>query len=402
MGDNNGVRRAAALPLLGLTVVVLAACGTAGAGSSVSGATGGSPTVAAVTGQPAPSGTGALEAVSCGSATHCWAVGRSATNSLAGLPAAASAPASVVMAATADGGLHWRAATVPVPDPTDLAAVDCPTATACMAVGAADVHGPLNGAVLVTVNGGRTWSMGTAPAAAVGLAAVHCAGPATCMVIATDGTSYWSATTTDGGQVWQRGGSLPLGFAGAGAMACTGPTACVVAGFTATAPGKGSGAVAYTDNGGATWAAATVPPGTGLLHGVSCPSATSCLAVGTTSTTTTDVAQAKGTALTSTDGGHTWSALAAPPGIDDAVSVSCPRTGTCVSVGTVWTPTNPPTPIGGVEATRDGGATWQPPEARYIPSGLTGVDCPTVTACVAAGNNVVARVTLPAPARTRA
>jgi hypothetical protein len=65
-----------------------------------------------VLGQPSPAGTDRLYAVSCGSATRCWAVG-SAT------PATSSqesgAPAAID--ATTDGGERWSAQVVPISTP---------------------------------------------------------------------------------------------------------------------------------------------------------------------------------------------------------------------------------------------------------------------------------------------
>jgi photosystem II stability/assembly factor-like uncharacterized protein len=364
-------------------------------------------TTFAVEGQPAPGGTGALEAISCGSPVDCWAVGQPPSSGSSGSSGSSAssgptaAPPTVVIDATPDGGLHWTAETVAVANPTALTAIACSDRHDCMAVGTVDVNGPLLGTVLVTTDGGRSWSTLAPPSGSVDLSAITCSTAGRCMVLATGGATYWSASTTDGGQVWQRGGALPPGFGGISSVACSGATQCVTVGYQPTSPGKGTGAVAVTNDGGTTWTAGTVPPGSGLLHGVACPAPQSCIAVGTTSTTTTDVAQGRGQILSSTDGGSTWAPLTAPPGIDDAFSISCPTILSCATAGTVWTPTNPPTPIGSVVTTSDGGTTWIAPRARYIPEGLTGVDCPAATACLAAGNDVVARVALPSPPKHR-
>ena len=323
------------------------------------------------------------------------------SNPLDQLPSAHPAPSVVAVAHTVDGGSSWLAEHVPVTSPTTLNDLSCPDARHCVAVGSADVNGPLLGAVLTTDDGGARWETEASPVGTVDLWAVACTTAAHCLSLATGGTTAWAIVTDDGGASWQRAGTLPAGFGAVTSVTCLNASVCLAAGSQAGAPGKGAGAVVVSTDGGTTWTAATVPPGTGLLHGVTCPAPTRCLAVGTASTTETDVAQAAGAFLASSDQGATWETIPAPSGIDDAFSVVCGTPSTCTAVGTVWTPTNPPTPIGGVVVTSDGGKTWSPPETRYVPSGLTSVTCASRTACVAAGNNVVARVVLPLPPSRR-
>jgi photosystem II stability/assembly factor-like uncharacterized protein len=307
----------------------------------------------------------------------------------------------VVIDATVDGGTSWRPETVAVLGPTSLTSISCPTAGTCMAVGSTDITSAVVGAVLVTTDGGRTWTSVGPPSGSVDLSAVTCAAAGDCLVLASSGAGWWSASTSDGGQVWQRTGNLPTGFDGASSLACNGPTQCVTVGYVTKAQGQGTGAVAVTDDGGGTWAAGTVPAGTGLLHGVACPTLLSCIAVGTTATATTDITPASSQLLTSTDGGHTWTGLSAPAGVDDAYSIACPTTTTCITVGTRWTSAKPPTPTGGVVVSTDAGTSWTDPPLRYLPSGLTAVACPASTTCVTTGGDVVAQVVLPTPARPR-
>jgi photosystem II stability/assembly factor-like uncharacterized protein len=344
-----------------------------------------------VIGHPAPGGTGQLEAVACPTARNCWAVGTP--------PAAASAsggiPAMLVLDTTTDGGISWHTLDVPVANPMELDGISCPDRSDCIAVGAINGSGQLLGGVLATSDGGRSWHSLDAPAGAVDLVGVSCATAERCMVMATDGSTYWSELTADGGRIWQRGGGLPAGFGGAGAVTCTSAVTCLVAGYTSASPGKGAGAVAFTEDAGTDWAAASVPTGIGLLHDVACGTAMTCTAVGTLATSYTDVIQGRGAILASEDGGQTWASVPSPPGVNDAFGVSCPTARRCVTVGTVWAPTNPPTPIGGVVTSRDGGTSWRTPRARYIPVGLVSVDCPVPVSCVAVGNDVAARIVLP-------
>jgi len=310
---------------------------------------------------------------------------------------AGGGPSAVVLDSTDDGGVTWTKHEVTVANPMELGDISCSDKKHCTAVGAISGSSQLLAAVLETADGGRTWRSIDAPSDAVDLVGVDCFTADQCITLATDGGSYWTATTTDGGAVWQRGGGLPGGFNGPSNITCPTAQTCMVAGYTSLTPGKGSGAVATTVDGGNDWTLSDVPQGIGLLHGISCPTTTHCVAVGTMSTTATDVTLGKGSILTSDDGGQTWAPVPAPPGIDDAFSVSCPSVHACAAVGTVWTPTNPPTPIGGVVTSADGGTVWATPRAQYIPVGLVSIDCAVPTSCVAVGNDVAARVNLPVP-----
>jgi len=343
-----------------------------------------------VVGQPAPSGTGGLEAVSCPSARDCWAVGTPPPTT----SASAGVPAVLALDTTTDGGVSWHTLHVAVANPMELVGISCPDRADCIAVGAINGSGQLLGGVLATADGGRSWHSLAAPSGAVDLVGVSCTTAQRCMVLATDGSTYWSETTADGGRIWQRGGGLPAGFGGASGVTCTSSGTCLVAGYTSASPGKGTGAIAFSVDAGTGWAAASVPTGIGLLHDVSCGSALNCIAVGTLATSSTDVTPGRGAILTSEDGGQTWASVPPPPGVNDAFGVSCPTAKRCATVGTVWAPTNPPTPIGGVVTSRDGGASWKTPRAVYIPVGLVSVDCPVATSCVAVGNDVAARIAL--------
>jgi photosystem II stability/assembly factor-like uncharacterized protein len=157
--------------------------------------------------------------------------------------------------------------------------------------------------------------------------------------------------------------------------------------------------VAVTADGGRTWSAAALPAGVGPLHALACPTPARCLAVGTSSPNLAGITPAHSVAVSSTDGGRTWSAAGAPPGIGDAVAVACPTTRRCTAVGTAWTGTAPPAPVGAVATTNDGGATWREPAGPRLATGLVAVACPTATDCVAGGGDLLAGLSLPAPRR---
>lgn len=335
-----------------------------------------------VEGQPAPVGTGELGAVSCADQEHCWAVG-------VGTPSTSSATDTVI-AFTGDGGATWQAQPLTFPTTPDLTGVDCPTVRECMAVGSVGANPP-TGAVLVTHNGGADWHMASVPQGALAVISVDCLGTVHCTVLVSDGTIIWSATSTDFGHTWVRGGNLPAGLEDARDLSCTAAGTCLVAGNTPTSTGHGQGTVIISVDGGTTWTAADVPVNTGLLQDAWCASATKCLAVGTTSSTVSDVVPAKGALLLSNDGGHTWADDAALPPVDNIFGVACPSELVCVMVGTQWVQ-HTSVGVGGVAQSVDGGNEFKTSSTDYTPLSLTAIACPSIDNCIAVGGDTVARI----------
>jgi photosystem II stability/assembly factor-like uncharacterized protein len=340
-----------------------------------------------VSGQPAPAGTGDLGAVSCADKRRCWAVG------VAGPDTTPPPGGATVIAATINGGVSWKAQRVAGGTIPELSGISCPTATDCMAVGSNGSSLPGGGVVVTTSDAGAVWNPATAPAGALTVMSVLCTSPGHCLAIVSDGSTLWSAQSTDFGQTWQRFGDLPGSFLGGEDLSCGVGGACLVAGSVPTTSGHGQGAVALSVDGGQTWALATVPSGTGILQSAACPSASVCLAGGTESTTTSDIMPARGELLRSGDGGHTWTDVTNAPPVDDVYDMECPTAAVCAMVGTHWAG-NPPVGTGAVAQSADGGATFEASSAAYIPITLTALSCPTRAECVAVGGDTVARITL--------
>lgn len=290
---------------------------------------------ATLVGRPAPAGATTLLGVSCGSPRRCWAVGSGSRET-----SETAADQHDIVDSTSNGGASWSEQVLPIATPSALSSISCADASNCMAVGD-QLTTTLVGTVLVTSDAGRRWSMAATPPGAVDVVGVSCSTSLRCLVLVTDGSSFWAATTVDGGETWLRGGTLPSGFAGASSVDCPDAGSCVVAGYLPAAPGHGTGTVAYSDDGGTTWQASTLPAGIGLLHHVSCPTLQTCVAVGTLSTTDSDVAPGKSALLISTDGAKSFTVLRSPPSIDDAFGVSCTLARRCVAVGTAWAPRVP-------------------------------------------------------------
>lgn len=348
-----------------------------------------------VVGQPAPAGTGDLGAVSCANAKRCWAVG------VAGPDISPPPGGATVIAATKNGGISWKAEHVSGGSTPELSGVSCPTVTDCMAVGSNGASLPGSGVVVTTSDAGATWTTATAPAGALTITSVSCANPADCIVVENDGTLLSTAQSTNFGQTWQQLGDLPASFLADDDLSCMVGGVCLVAGYipTGTGTGQGQGAVALSVDGGQSWALATVPSGTGILQSSACLNVSVCLAAGTTSTTVSDITPAHGEILRSDDGGHTWTAAIGPPPVDDVYGLECPTAEVCAMVGTKWVG-NPAVGTGAVAQSVDGGVTFKPSSAAYVPITLTALSCPTPAGCVAVGGDTVARMTMVAPKPT--
>jgi photosystem II stability/assembly factor-like uncharacterized protein len=374
--------------------LVAAACNTASAPKApgeprVLGQETGAP---AVVGQPAPAGTGQLDAVTCAGPTHCWAVGAPGPTGATSTTSSAPPSPDTVIDATVDGGETWTAQSVTLTPAPVLTAISCPSDRLCMAVGLSGTG--MTGVVLTTGDGGATWAQAAVPPGAIVVTGVECAGADDCTAIAGDGTTFWSAHSDDFGHTWTREGDLPPGLLDAGDLSCAAGAACLVTGFTATTTGHGQGAIAISTDDGATWTAATVPTGTGLLQGAACATISSCLAVGTTSTTVSAPIPAQGALLTSDDGGHTWTRPAGAEPVDDIFGIDCPSRSVCAMVGTDWIGT-PAVGTGAVAHSNDGGANFTASATEYTPLALTGLSCPTTERCIAVGGDTVARIALP-------
>lgn len=142
-----------------------------------------------------------------------------------------------------------------------------------------------------------------------------------------------------------------------------------------------SGTLLRTDNGGSTWAAATSPVATDFID-VSCPSASRCWAVGTTT------ASASAAIVTTLDGGATWTTQQAPPQVG-LIALSCVKTRRA-SETACWAVGYSNTGNGAVVAnTTDAGAHWlsqpMPNAIGGAGAALTSVSCTDISHCAAVG-----------------
>ena len=283
---------------------------------------------------PASSGTQQdLNGVSCPNATVCYVVGDYGT----------------ILAST-DGGASWSGETSPTQH--DLAQITCPDAGHCYVTGDFQVvpasEPPLlgnpatvAGDLLVTGDGGRAWTATTPSRYAGRYRGLACTDRNDCVAGDEHGGSF---PTSDGFQTATQQGFTSEPLLGASCVA----GACVLVGMR--------GQIVRTA--GPNLVETQTLSGGFDLHGVSCPSASACYAVGR-----------GGVIVTSDDAGTKWtrsgadsaaSNLATNFGFNfesyggqtigslDLAGASCPTASSCVAVGF----------LGAILTSSDGGGSW--------------------------------------------
>jgi hypothetical protein len=229
--------------------------------------------------------------------------------------------------ATADGGARWSVeyATTKF---DEITAIDCTSASHCLAIG--DVAEGFSAAFLETIDGGKVWRTHAAPKSLALAEALSCANGSDCWAVGLAGNQADAAVahTTDGGGVWKPESipALLTAMSSPFGIACASSKHCLV---------TGEGALT-TINGGKTWTKHAVPGGA-ALGPVTCPSTEDCYAI-------FDVTSAKPSneeayLYISTNGGVTWKdVLSHPRHVAGLGVISCPRSSTCVAVGYGYTP----------------------------------------------------------------
>jgi photosystem II stability/assembly factor-like uncharacterized protein len=324
---------------------------------------------AARTASTAPTLTG-ITAVSCASATHCWA-------------GAYDAKGSAILATT-NGGATWRVdyATARF---DDILSIDCTSATHCLAIG--DVDLGASASFLETTDGGTVWSVHAAPRTLRLAGALSCANGSDCWAVglAPDRPQAAVARTTDGGRVWTAESvpGLYTAMSSPFGISCASATDCVVTGDASLT----------TTNGGKTWArhaAAGVP-----LGPVTCPSTRDCYAV---FNVTSAVPSNEETFLyASANGGVTWKdVLSEPRHVAGLPGISCPTTTTCVAVGNGYTPRagGADTLYGLSELTSTSGRHWAQTTAARAQTLFADSCAATTRDCVAGGQTSASAVIL--------
>ena len=192
---------------------------------------------------------GLMNGISCPTATVCVAVGGDAA------------------ARSTDGGTAWVPATVPLATTVSLTGVSCGSSADCVAVGMKQVGLDSEGYVLLSTDGGASWTAGVI--SSDGLQAVACPSASTCVAIGRGTSGTRIETTADGGGSWT--GDTARDVFQPSAVACATVTDCLVVGSAGTL---------VTTDGGAGWTDAPVVPDGSVASAMTCPSSSSCVAVG--------------------------------------------------------------------------------------------------------------------------
>ncbi len=288
--------------------------------------------------------------------------------------------AGVLVAAAPPAGATPAWSVVPSPNPRgstspELVGVSCPNSTSCFAVGDTD-----SGPSLVEHWNGSSWKITTIPNPIdAPLFGVSCPSTTSCFVVGNNLISslmdHWNGKSWSVMTIADPAGSVETALT---AVSCRSTTSCFAVGYYATSDGD-ENTLAERWN-GSTWSvmATPNPPGSILpvLYGVSCPSTTSCFAVGYATFGTFG-------GLVERWNGSSWKITSIPSLFTNAAlyGVSCPSSTSCFAVGD--------TDSGPSLVEHWNGSSWSP-MASPNPTGSTltvpeGVSCPSTTSCFAVG-----------------
>ena len=177
---------------------------------------------------------------------------------------------------TTDAGAAWVTHLLPA-GVFSPAAVACPSAATCF-VAASTSAAMSHGRIVVTTDGGSTWTAQPLPATKNDfLLSAACPSTSTCYVGGDAFTKLGAGllfTTSDDGSTWANK-TLLTGMGSLDGMACPLVRTCYVAGFQTNAP---EGLVAVTSDGGGTWTV-TNETNTDGGQGVACAATTTCYAL---------------------------------------------------------------------------------------------------------------------------
>ena len=221
-----------------------------------------------------------------------------------------------------------------------------------------------------------------APAGTGELGAVSCATVRRCWAVGVAGPdanpmgTTVIAATTDGGVTWKaqqvQGGSTPQ----LSGVSCPTATECMAVGSNGSSL-PGSGVVITTSDAGATWTPATAPANALVISNVSCASPADCTAIVGSGTSTWSAHSA--------DFGQSWQQEGnLPPLFLPGNDLTCVPGGTCIDAG--YVPTSNGHGQGAIAVSADGGQTWALATAPTGLGVLQSTACLSASVCLAAGS----------------
>lgn len=216
-----------------------------------------------------------------------------------------------------------------------LTAVSCPTATQCLATGLVATSETRSVAVIDQLSNG-TWASSPTPVLTKeNLSGIDCPSAASCEAVGSIMTPSGDAPFAMhyNGRIWTRVSvPTPLSFGAnyLSAVTCPSTTSCWAVGGKEGATSLGRELIEHYN--GRSWSivASPGPADDSLLSSVSCTSASSCWAVGVGN----DIAVASKTgSLIEHYNGHSWSRASAPNVVGGLSSVSCQSSAACFATG---------------------------------------------------------------------
>lgn len=332
---------------------------------------------------PTPSGNFSftLNGLACASTTSCVAVGGGRRCQISSFVPVRRFQCSSVSFAEHWNGTSWSI----MPSRLTALGVSCPSTTSCFAVGRQGVeHWD-----------GTSWSIMPSPGAVYynELSAVSCPSTTSCFAVGYKSVASGVKTFVEhwNGTRW----SIMPSPNGAGAenrlsgVSCSSTTSCFAVGNLGPSAGGFANKSLVERWNGTTWSIMPSPTPTGAdivdLRGVSCPSTTSCFAVGRyRSGWSGDLM------LVEHWNGTSWSIVASPNPTGtfgfELLGVSCPSTTSCFAVGYKTVATGDKTFV-----ERWNGTRWSmmasPNGAAGAENTLSGVSCSSTTRCFAVGRS---------------
>ena len=270
----------------------------------------------------------------------------------------------------------------------------CPVATFCMAVGDYDLGGHVSGLSEVLHGGTWIVKPVPSPSRGVNVfaAEVSCSSAKSCLFVGThwagsNGTGANLAEAWNGSSWRIIAAAVPAGatYAGLDDVACPNSKFCLVIGVAGTTASRYHD-TAYTWTDGTTWRQIPVPNPNGArnseLAGLACSDAAHCMAIGNYTSAT---GRYLPFAARWTSGRWRLLAIPAIPGQlqVNMNGISCPTASECVAVG--WTEDNTKQEYYHAFAERWSGGAWHLSTLRPAPSVFLGVSCPAAGRCVASG-----------------
>ena len=351
------------------------------------------------TAHPANSLDSTLWGASCTAASACMAVGTYNTGS--------GSTATHPSLAEQWDGTSWTVH--PTPNPADsvatsLSGVSCTSPTACPAVG---YYSHSNNSSLAERWDGTSWTVQPTPitplpnSQADALNGVSCTSATACTAVGTADVTPTGGGNTLGvplAEVWDGtswtvqpipnpAGSTTSTLQG---VSCTSATACTAVGYHYAAGSNASSLAERWD--GTSWTIQPTPTQAGSLgdslSGVSCTSATACIAVGSYQDSATNNA----VSLAERWDGTSWTIQATPnlpagsladslSGVSCASAIACTAVGSSVSSGSIFAP---------VAEVWDG-TSWTvqptPNQQGSTSDALNAVSCTSVSACAVVGRH---------------